>query len=104
MEFQLQAVCPHLDVLLCDVADQWAQFALAGPRSREVVAAVVSDLDLSNEAFPFMAVAPAPLAGVRGRLFRISFSGEPAFGIGVPPAHAPRVWTGRPRAGRALGV
>src|SRR5260221_590763 len=104
MEFQLQAVCPHLDVLLCDVADQWAQFALAGPRSREVVAAVVSDLDLSNEAFPFMAVAPATLAGVRGRLFRISFSGELAFEIAVPAAHAPGVWTALLAAGQAFGI
>ena len=42
----------ELDVLLTDVGDQWAQFAIAGPRSREVVAAVVAGLELSNEAFP----------------------------------------------------
>jgi len=104
MEFQLQAVCPHLDVLLCDVSDQWAQFALAGPRSREVVAAVVSDLDLSTEAFPFMAAAPATLAGVPGRVFRISFSGERAFELAVPAAHALRVWTALLAAGKAFGI
>src|SRR5204862_547382 len=32
MEFHLQAVWPRLDVLLTDVGDQWAQFAVAGPR------------------------------------------------------------------------
>src|SRR5258705_9773011 len=52
MEFHLQAVWPRLDVLLSDVGDQWAQFAVAGPRSREVVAAVVAGVDLSNDAFP----------------------------------------------------
>ncbi len=38
LEFQLQAVCPQLDVRLTDVGDQWAQFAVAGPRARAVVA------------------------------------------------------------------
>ena len=32
MEFHLQANCPGLDVPLTDVGDQWAQFAVAGPK------------------------------------------------------------------------
>ena len=32
LEFHLQAVCPQLEVLMTDVGDQWAQFAVAGPR------------------------------------------------------------------------
>jgi len=104
MEFQQQAVCPHLDVLLSDVSDQWAQFAIAGPRSREVVAAVVSGLDLSNAAFPFMAASGATLAGVAGRVFRISFSGELAFELAVPAAHAMKVWSALLAAGKAFGI
>ena len=94
MEFHLQAVCPQFDVLLTDVGDQWAQFALAGPYSREVVAAVVTDLDLSNQAFPFMAAGAATIAGVAGRVFRISFSGELAYELAVP-AQATRSRRGR---------
>ncbi|HLQ12031.1 MAG TPA: 2Fe-2S iron-sulfur cluster-binding protein [Steroidobacteraceae bacterium] len=104
MEFQLQAVCPHHDVLLSDVSDQWAQFAIAGPRSREVVASVASGLDLSNAAFPFMAASAALLAGVAGRVFRISFSGELAFELAVPAAHALRLWTALLAAGQAFGI
>src|SRR5258705_2306195 len=104
MEFQLQAACPHLDVLLSDVSDQWAQFAIAGTRSREVVAAVASGLDLSNAAFPFMAASAATLAGVAGRVFRISFSGELAFELAVPAAHALKLWTALFAAGRAFGI
>ena len=40
---------------------------------------MVTGLDLSNDAFPFMAAGPATIAGVPGRLFRISFSGELAY-------------------------
>ena len=102
MEFHLQAVCPRLDVLLTDVGDQWAQFAVAGPRSREVVAAVVAGVDLSNEAFPFMAASAATIAGVAGRVFRISFSGELAYELAVPAAHALKVWSAVLEAGKPL--
>jgi methylglutamate dehydrogenase subunit C len=104
MEFHLQATCPTFDVVLTDVADQWAQFAVAGPRSREVVARLVEGLDLGNESFPFMAAAPAQVAGIAGRLFRISFSGELAYEIAVPAGHAQEVWCAVLEAGRPFGM
>jgi sarcosine oxidase subunit alpha len=104
MEFHLQAVCGELDVVLTDVADQWAQFALAGPRAREVLARVVTGLDVAREAFPFMAAAPASIAGVGARLFRISFSGELAYEIAVPAREALAVWSALLEAGRECGI
>lgn len=104
MEFHLQAVCPRLDVLLSDVGDQWAQFAVAGPRSREVVAALVAGLDLSNEAFPFMAASAATIAGVAGRVFRISFSGELAYELALPAAHALKAWSAVLEAGKPFRI
>ncbi len=104
LEFHLQAVWPRLDVLLTDVGDHWAQFAVAGPRSREVVAAVVAGLDLSNEAFPFMAASVATIAGVAGRVFRISFSGELAYELAVPAGQALAAWSAVLEAGKPLGI
>jgi methylglutamate dehydrogenase subunit C len=104
MEFHLQTACPQLDVVLTDVTDQWAQFAVAGPRSREVVAQVVAGLDLSNETFPFMAASSATIGGVPGRLFRISFSGELAYELAVPASHALAVWSAILEAGRPCGI
>ena len=104
LEFQRQSAGARFDVLLADVGDQWAQFALAGPRAREVLAAVVSDLDLSNRAFPFMAAGAATIAGVAGRLYRISFSGELAYEVGVPATLAQQVWTALLDAGRPFGI
>ena len=104
MEFHLQTTCSRLDVVLTDVGDQWAQFALAGPRSRDVAAAVVTGLDLSNTAFPFMAASAATIAGVPGRLFRISFSGELAYELAVPARHALRVWSAVLEAGKPFGI
>jgi methylglutamate dehydrogenase subunit C len=104
LEFHLQAVWPRLDVLLTDVGDQWAQFAVAGPRSREVVAEVVAGLDLSNEAFPFMSTSVATIAGVAGRVFRISFSGELAYELAVPAGQALAAWSAVLEAGKPFGI
>jgi methylglutamate dehydrogenase subunit C len=104
LEFHLQAVRPELDVVLTDVCDQWAQFAVAGPRARAVVASLVGDLDLSSQAFPFMAVAAATIGGVSGRVFRISFSGELAYELAVPARAALRVWQAILEAGKPHGI
>ncbi len=51
-----QVLWPSLDVQFVSVTDQWAQFAVAGPRSRELLQRVLdTQCDISNAAFPFMA-------------------------------------------------
>jgi glycine cleavage system aminomethyltransferase T len=44
-------------------------------------------LDLSNEAFPYLAVGAVRSRRRAGRLFRISFSGELAYELAVPSSH-----------------
>ncbi|MGZ2258475.1 sarcosine oxidase subunit alpha family protein [Roseobacter sp. A03A-229] len=83
LEFVHQALCPHLDVRFTSVTEQWAQFAVAGPKSREVLNGLLDD-PIDNESWPFMACGPATICGVAGRLFRISFSGEHAYEVAVP--------------------
>jgi len=104
LEFHLEASRPELDVVITDVGDQWAQFAVAGPRSREIVAAVVEGVSLDNAHFPFMAAATAQIADVPGRLFRISFSGELAYELAVPAGAAERTWESLLAAGRPHGL
>ena len=104
LEFQSQVVHPEWDVQLTDVTDQWAQFSIAGPRARDLLQRVMPGQDLSNTAVPFMAALPAHIAGVRGRLFRISFSGELAYEVAVPTDRADEVWNALLEAGRPLGV
>jgi len=89
MEFVHQVLYPAWRVAFVSVTDRWAQFAIAGPKSRDVVAAVLDPgADVSDSAFPFMAAGTfTSLGGVETRLFRISFSGERAYEIGVPAAH-----------------
>jgi methylglutamate dehydrogenase subunit C len=86
LEFCQQALWPELDVQTVSVTEQWAQFAVAGPRARDVLQGVVDPAyDLSNAAFPYLACGEVTVAGgVPARLYRLSFSGELAYEIGVP--------------------
>lgn len=86
LEFVRQCLCPHMDVQLISTTDAWAQFSVAGPNSRKLLEKIVDyGVDLSNDAFPFMACAEITICGgLPARLFRISFSGELAYEIAVP--------------------
>ena len=89
MEFARQCLWPGLDVHLISATEQWAQFAVAGPNSRNLLRKVVDpEYDISNDAFPFMACGEVGVCGgTPGRLFRISFSGELAYEIAVPASY-----------------
>jgi sarcosine oxidase subunit alpha len=83
LEWVQQALRPAWDVRFVSVTEQWAQFAVAGPRSRDLLNSVL-DQKLDPAAWPFMACGAVSVSGVTGRLFRISFSGEHAYEIAVP--------------------
>ena len=104
MEEWLQTEWPELQVSLASVTDHWATFPVVGPRSRDVIGAVFADLDVSNEAFPFMTWRDTSLDGVPVRVARVSFSGELAFEVNVNFWHAPAVWERLIAAGRPRGI
>ncbi|WP_208349069.1 sarcosine oxidase subunit alpha family protein [Pseudaestuariivita rosea] len=83
LEFVHQCLKPKLNVRFISVTEQWAQFAVAGPRARDVLNALLDD-PIDNDSFPFMACGQVKVAGTPGRLFRISFSGEHAYEVAVP--------------------
>jgi len=105
MEFARQCLWPDLDVHLISTTDAWAQFAVAGPNSRALLQKVVDDIDLSNEAFPFMACTECSVfGGATARLFRISFSGELAFEIAVPARYGDSMIRGLMAAGEEFAA
>ncbi|TIW03750.1 MAG: sarcosine oxidase subunit alpha, partial [Mesorhizobium sp.] len=48
MEFARQCLWPELDVQIISTTDAWAQIAVAGPKSRALLARIVDGFDLSN--------------------------------------------------------
>jgi len=81
LEFVLQCLCPQMDVRFTSVTEQWAQFAVAGPKARALLEEL---LEQSLADWPFMGCGDVSIGGVAARLFRISFSGEHAYELAVP--------------------
>ena len=104
IDYARQVLWPELDVGAVSVTEQWAQFAVAGPKSRALLQRLLPARDLSNEAFPFMAAAEFMWAGVPVRLFRLSFSGELAYEIAVPADHGDALARALMAAGEPEGV
>jgi len=107
IEYLLQVVWPDLEVHAASVTEQWSAAALAGPKARAVVAALV-DIDVSNAAFPFLAVGAchvrAKAGAIPARLFRMSYSGELAYEIHVPADRGLEMWEAALAAGAAFGI
>lgn len=83
LDWVQQAFCPDLALRFTSVTEQWAQFTVAGPKSRELLNDLL-DQPISDETFPFMQCGFVSVGGTTARLFRISFSGEHAYEIAVP--------------------
>ncbi len=104
MEDYLQTEFPELCVWLTSITEQWAVIAMQGPRAREVVAPLISGVDLAGDAMPHMSVRDAVVGNVPVRLFRVSFTGELGFEINVPADHGLAIWEAVLAAGAAYGI
>jgi len=100
-----QTEWPTLDVIMTSVTEQWTTIAVVGPKSRAVVAKVAPDLDVTNDAFPFMTFRETTLASsIPARVCRISFSGELAFEVNVSGWYGQQVWEDIYAAGEEFDI
>ena len=104
LEYYLQIVWPELNVNVVSTTEQWAGAALAGPKSRDVLSKLFPNLDVSNEALPFMGYIEGDLFGVPARIFRISFSGELAYEINVQSDNGMFMWEKMMEIGKDYGI
>ncbi|HXU66433.1 MAG TPA: sarcosine oxidase subunit alpha family protein [Casimicrobiaceae bacterium] len=107
VERLLQVDWPDLDVYATSVTEQWAAVAVSGPKARDVLAQLV-DIDVTNDAFPFLAVTTCDFRTATGivpaRLFRMSYSGELAYEIHVPSNRGRAMWEAVLDAGASSGI
>ena len=104
LEYYLQVVWPELRVHLTSITDQWGVVAVAGPRARELLQSLDSDIEFANQALPFMGWRAGRIGGIPAQAFRISFSGELAYEIAVGADHGAALWEMLLSAGAAFGV
>jgi sarcosine oxidase subunit alpha len=105
LESWLQNEQPEWRVHVTLLTAQYASINVAGPRSRELLRRLAEGVDLSAEAFPYMRVRSATVAGVADCVvWRIGFTGELSFEIHVPASYGLHVWQALLDTGQDLGV
>jgi sarcosine oxidase subunit alpha len=93
-----------MDVDVANVTAAYAGINLAGPKSREVIQKLASDIDFSAEAFPYMAARVGKLAGIPVRILRVGFVGELGYEIHVPSSMGEALWDRLMEAGKPFGI
>lgn len=86
--------CVHV----VNVTSGYAALNLAGPEARRVLAKL-TDTDISQNAFPYMACREASVAGVPALLLRIGFVGETGWEIHFPAEYGEYLWDALLEAG-----
>ena len=99
-----QCEWPDLEVFVTPVTTQWATFAIAGPRARQLLARFRTDIAFDWRSMPHMSMRQGKFAGVPARLYRVSFSGELGYEINVPSRYGASLWSQLLKAGADFGV
>jgi len=94
----------QLNVDIANVTAAISAVNVAGPDSRKVLEKVCTDLDLSAEGFPYLAVRQGTVAGIKARLLRVGFVGELGYEVHVPARHALKLWDALMEAGKAFDI
>ncbi|MBL8583364.1 MAG: sarcosine oxidase subunit alpha family protein [Rhizobiaceae bacterium] len=104
LEYLLDVVWPQLRVHLTSVTDQWAGIAVAGPKSRAMLAACVSQTAVDDAALPFMGIVHGRIDDIPVMVCRLSFSGELAYEVYCGAGHGAQLWEALMAAGQPFGM
>ena len=91
-----------------DVTTQWGVFAIAGPKSRDVLAEIVKDADpdtvLGNKRFPWLSMRNIELGMCPVRAIRVAYTGELGWELHHPIEMQRYLWDQLMAAGAKHGL
>ena len=90
-------------VSIADVTSAFAGLALTGPAARELLSRVTED-DVSDEAFPYLAAREIWVGPGRAWALRVSYAGELGWELFIPTESAAAVHDAIAAAGDGLGL
>ena len=90
-------------VTVTDITPGITQINLHGPKARDLMQ-VVSEADLSDDAFPFMTAQEIDVGFFNVTAMRVTYVGELGWELHVPNLHAVQVYDLLKEAGREFGV
>ena len=98
-----EAQLPPSGVTLRSVTDRLLGLSVAGPNSRAILEELTGE-DLSNDAFPFLAIRPLELDLVPTLTGRISYTGDLGYEIWTEAPYLLRLFRALRRAGEPHGL
>lgn len=94
----------RLNVDITNVTTALAAVNIAGPKSREVMKRICHDVDLSNEAFPYLGLREGTIYGIPVRILRVGFVGELGYEIHFPARYGEFMWDQLMQAGKPFDM
>lgn len=94
----------RLKVDIYNVTSAFAAVNVAGPQARALLGDVVSDIDLSPEAFPYLAYRETTLFGAPVRMMRVGFVGELGYELHIPAQYGEALWDHIMSVGQGHGI
>jgi sarcosine oxidase subunit alpha len=104
LEDWLQCEWPDKKVYLTSVTEQHAVIGISGPMASKLLAEVAPALPLDDKSFPHLSFKDGVVAGVKARVYRITFTGEATYEINIAPSYAMHVWRALMQAGEKYGI
>ncbi|HHB81236.1 MAG TPA: sarcosine oxidase subunit alpha family protein, partial [Aliiroseovarius sp.] len=91
-------------IFVHDTTQNWPTLTVAGPRAREVVAALDLGVDLAPDAFAHMTLRAGTFQGAPVRIARVSFTGDLSYEISTTHGQIGALWQAVVAAGAPLGA
>jgi sarcosine oxidase subunit alpha len=82
----------NLKIDALNVTSTYAGMNIAGPESRQVMQKLESDIDFSQDAFPYLAVRQGNIDGIPVIAMRVGFVGELGYELHAPWSNAFTLW------------
>lgn len=102
LEWNLQAGWNY-EVHVNNLTDTYTAMNLTGPHARAALQPL-TEIDLSNEAFPYMSVRQGTVAGAPVIILRIGFTGELGYEIHAPAGYGLYLWEKLVEAGQPYNI
>ncbi len=95
-------------VIVQDITTQWGVFAIAGPKSRDILKEIVRDADpetvLGNKRFPWLSMRNIELGMCPVRAIRVAYTGELGWELHHPIEFGRYLWDQLVAAGEKHGM
>lgn len=95
-------------VIVQDITTQWGVYAIAGPKSRDILKEIVRDVDpetvLGNKRFPWLSMRDIELGMCPVRAIRVAYTGELGWELHFPIEFGRYLWDQLVAAGEKHGM